>query len=35
MPPEQPDKDKEREKERKNTCVGCKKQFTKSDYCAL
>lgn len=35
MPPKQPDKDKEREKERKSTCVGCKKKFTKSDYCAL
>jgi uncharacterized coiled-coil protein SlyX len=35
MPPKQLDKDKEREKERKSTCVGCKKKFTKSDYCAL
>jgi hypothetical protein len=35
MPPKQTDKDKEREKERKTTCVGCKKKFTKSDYCAL
>jgi hypothetical protein len=35
MPPKQTDKDKEREKERKSTCVGCKKKFTKSDYCVL
>ena len=35
MPPKQTDRDKEREKERKSTCVGCKKKFTKSDYCVL
>ena len=27
--------DKEKEKERKQTCVGCKKKFTKSDYCVI
>jgi len=37
MLPKQTDtgRDKEREKERKSTCVGCKKKFTKSDYCVL
>ena len=28
-------KDKEKEKERKTVCVGCKKNFTKSDYCVI
>jgi hypothetical protein len=35
MPPKQTDKDKEWEKERKATFVGCKKKFTNSDYCAF
>ena len=32
-----PDKEREKEKEkvRKQTCVGCKKKFTKSDYCVI
>jgi hypothetical protein len=28
-------KEKEKEKERKTVCVGCKKNFTKSDYCVI
>ena len=29
------EREKEREKERKQQCVGCKKKFTKSDYCVI
>jgi hypothetical protein len=28
-------KEKEKEKERRTVCVGCKKTFTKSDYCVI
>lgn len=30
-----PGKNTEKEKERKNTCVGCKKKFVKADYCTI
>jgi len=33
--PADKEREKEREKERKQNCVGCKKKFTKSDYCVL
>jgi len=29
------EREKEKEKERKQICVGCKKKFTKSDYCVI
>jgi uncharacterized coiled-coil protein SlyX len=35
MAPKQTDRSKEKEKERKSTCVGCKKKFTKSEYCVI
>ena len=28
-------KEKEKEKERRTVCVGCKKNFTKSDFCVI
>jgi hypothetical protein len=29
------EREKEKEKERRQNCVGCKKKFTKSDYCVI
>ena len=33
--PADKERDRDRENERKQTCVGCKKKFTKSDYCVI